>query len=140
LPFSVIGLVVLIGALGFVPFFTAAAYFANAVEAYRDARRVAGRPRLVASVLVGTILVMGAPGAVQAGVSLTLRSAIREIQKGNPAGMAKLRSFNWLGASDRLVWAYAGDGDPVRRQRIADAYRALTGEDVRVKLAQLQGD
>ena len=28
---------VLIGALGFVPFFTAAAYFANAVEAYRDA-------------------------------------------------------------------------------------------------------
>ncbi len=140
LPLSVIGLIVLIGALGFVPFLTAAAYYANAVEAYRQARRVAGGPKLVASVLVGTMLVLGAPGVVQAGVSLTLRSAIREIQMGNPAEMSKLRSLNWLGASDRLVWAYAGEWDPVRRQRIADAYRELTGEDVRVRLAQLQGD
>ncbi len=38
LPFSLIGLLLIIGALGFAPFLTAAAYSAKAVEAYRQAR------------------------------------------------------------------------------------------------------
>jgi hypothetical protein len=140
LPDSILGLMVLIGALGFVPFLTSAAYFANATEAYRDARRVAGGPRLVASAFVGALLVIGVPGVVQAGVSLAVRSAIREIADGNPAGLAKLRTLSQLGARDRLVWAYAAEYDPIRGQRIADAYKELTGEDVSVRLARLQAD
>ncbi len=72
--------------------------------------------------------------------SLAVRSAIREIAVGNSGGLAKLRAFNHLGARDRLVWAYAAEHEPIRGQRIADAYKELTGEDVNVRLARFQTD
>ncbi len=140
LPDSVVGLLVLIGALGFVPFLTAAVYFANAIEAYRDARRVAAGRRLVALVVLSALLVIGTAGAVQAGVCAAVWSAVREIAAGRPEGLAKLRAFNHLGARDGLAWAYASERDPIRQGRLAEAYRELTGEDVDLRLARFLSD
>jgi hypothetical protein len=137
LPFSVIGLMVIIGALGFVPFLTAAVYFANAVEAVRRARELARGTKLVAAVLLGAALVIGVPGALEARASLVVRSAIRDVAAGNPAGLASLRFWYRFAAGDMLVWTYADELDTIRKQRLADAYKELTGEDVESRLARL---
>jgi hypothetical protein len=137
LPFTLIGLFVIIGVLGFIPFLTAAVYYAHAVESYRQAREVAGGTRLLGSVLLGALLVIGVPGAVQARVSLTVRWAIRDVAAGDPTARARLRAWYRFAHRDRLVWAYGAERDPVRRRRLA-AYKELTGEDIESRLARIE--
>src|SRR5262249_10906066 len=105
--------------------------------AYRDARAVCGDLRSLGSLALGAILVIGMPGAVQATVSLTVRSAIRGVAVGDPTALARLRTFYRFAHRDRLVWSYSAERDPVRRKRLADAYKDLTGEDVESRLARL---
>jgi hypothetical protein len=137
LPFSLIGLLVIIGGLGFIPFVTAAVYYAHAVEAYRQAQEVSGGVRLLDSALMGAMLVVGVPGAVQAWVSLAVRWAIRDIAAGDPTALVRLRAWYRCAHRDRLVWSYAAERDPVRRRLLADAYKELTGEDVESRLARI---
>jgi hypothetical protein len=138
LPFSVIGLVAIIGLLGFVPFLTAVVYYVNAVEAYHHARKVARGQRRFGSALLGALLVIGVPGAVQALVSLAVQSAIRDLAAGKSAAMLTLRGWYRFAPRDSLVWSYAAERDPVRKQRLANAYKELNGEDVESRLARLE--
>jgi hypothetical protein len=134
LPFSLIGLFFVVGILGFVPFLTAAVYYTNAVEACRQAP---GGMRLAGSALLGALLVISVPVAAQAQVYLTVRSVIRDFAAGNPQALAKLRVWYRFAPRDSLVWSYVAEQDQVRKQRLADAYKELTGEDVESRLAQL---
>ncbi|QEH34621.1 hypothetical protein OJF2_31620 [Aquisphaera giovannonii] len=137
LPVTVVGLPLLIGVLGFIPFITAGVYFANAAAAYHEAKAVMQGPRLMGSVLLGALLVFGVPGAAQTTVSLTVRAAIRGVAEGDPAAMAKLRDWYGFAHRDRLVWAYTAEQDITRKKRLADAYRSLTGHDIESRLARL---
>ena len=137
LPFSLIGLVVLIGALGFVPLLTAFVYFANAAAAYRDARQVKEGAKPLASALLGALLAIGVPVTAQATVALAVQSAIRDVAAGKSGALARLRTWHRFAPRDSLVWSYASEPDPVRRQRLAEAYNELTGEDVESRLARL---
>jgi hypothetical protein len=138
LPFSVVGLIFIIGLLGFVPFLTAAVYYVNAVEAYRHARAFAGPKRLIGLAFLGAVFVTGVPGAVQAGVSLTVRSAIRDVAAGNSAAMSTIRAWYRFAPRDSPVWSCSAERDPVRKQRLANAYKELTGEDVESRINRLQ--
>jgi hypothetical protein len=137
LPLSLIGLMMIIGALGFVPFLTATTYCANAVEAYRHARKVAGGAGLLASAVVGALLVIGVPIAIQARVSREVQSAIRDVAAGKPRALEKLRAWYPFAPPDTLLSLCADELDFVRRQRLADAYKKLTGEDVNSVLGRL---
>lgn len=79
----------------------------------------------------------GIPGAVQAPVSLAVRSAIGDVAGGKPGALAKLRAWYRFAPRDRLVWAYAAERDLTRKRRLADAYKELTGEDVESGPARL---
>lgn len=137
LPFSLIGLFILIGILGFVPFLTAIVYAMSAIDAYRDARKVTGGARLIGSAFPGALLVIGVPSAAQAQVALALRSATRDVANGDPTALAKLRVWYRFGPADSLVWSYEAEHDPVRRQRLAKAYEELTGTDIESRRAAL---
>jgi hypothetical protein len=137
LPFSLIGLLAIIGVLGFVPLFTARVFYRNAVQGYRHAGKYLGGTRLRASTLLGAILVVGVPGAIQVGISLVVRSAIRGVVEGEPSAMNRLRAWSPFVNGDRLVRSYEAEQDPVRKERLATAYRDLTGEDVETRLAIL---
>lgn len=137
LPFSLVGLIVLIGALGLVPFLTAAVYWANAVEAYRRAVAASGGRSLLGPALLGGMLILGVPGAAQAAVSMAVRHVIRDVAAGDPTAMARLRTWLRFTSPDRLAWAYAAERDPARRKRLADAYRELTGDEVEWRLSIL---
>ncbi len=134
LPFSAIGLVILIGALGFVPFFTAFAYFVCSERAYRRAEQAMPGPRSFYAALVGVALILGIPGAAQTTASLAVRSAIHEVANGTPEAVEKLRPWYRFAHRDRLIWACSAEQDPIRRKRLADAYKQLTGEDAEPRL------
>jgi hypothetical protein len=136
LPFSLPGLVVIIGALGFVPFLTAVVYFAHSIEAYHDAR-VSGVTRVMRFALLGGLLIIGVPTVAQVGVSLAIKSAIRDVAAGNPTALAQLRAWYRFAPRNSLVWSYEAERDSVRRQRLADAYKELTGEDLESRLSRL---
>ena len=137
LPFSLIGLLVLIGALGFVPFLTATTFARNAIRAFAHARTVLGEPWAWGSMVLGAALVVGVPGAIQARVSLAVRHAIGDVARGDPTAMARLRAWYPYAHRDRLVWSYSAERDPARRERLARAYRELTGEHVEQRLSVL---
>ncbi len=137
LPFSLIGLLVLIGVLGFVPFLTATTFARNARRAFVHARSVLGEPKAMGSLILGAILVVGIPGAIQSWASLAVRHAIGDVARGDPTAMARLRAWYPYAHRDRLVWSYSAERDPAKKERLAAAYRELTGGDLEQRLHRL---
>lgn len=91
LPFSLIGLLALIGALGFAPFLTATTFARNGIRVFIHARTLTGRRRAWRSMVLGAALVVGVPGVLQSMVSLAVRHAIAEVARGDPSAMGRLR-------------------------------------------------
>ena len=134
LPFSLIGLMALIGVLGLVPLGTSFVFLRNGKNAFLLARnRMGYRPALL-SLLLGAALVFCVPGVIEARVSGVVRKAIQGIIVGVPDATAGLRRWPSFLYRDRLVWAYQGEQDAERRKRLAKAYEELCGEDIESRL------
>jgi hypothetical protein len=147
LPFAIPGVLVLgIGALGFVPLFTANVYYRQGLAAYRQAvarldelspdqadPQVARRSMFEA-LLWGAILVYALPGLIQARLSLTTRAALREAISGDDltsrAAVDRLRPYWWVADFDPMRRAYRQERDQSRRKRLSQDYRRLTGGDI----------
>jgi hypothetical protein len=140
LPFSLLGLILFIGVLGFTPFFTGFVYLRNGARAARLARNsLSFGANFVGSLVVGAALVFSLPAVAGAGVSRFVNSSVEALLAGR-----ELSEFEWgaLRAAcfvndaelDRLVSAYAGETDPARKAHLDALYRALTGGDVRRRL------
>ncbi len=130
LPFSLIGLMALIGALGLVPLFTAYVYFRNALRVYRHARTLGVGARLWAAIILGMTLALGIPGVIEVQVSRIVRSSIRDIADGKLAGVGTLRFWFRSGYWHLMVESYRGEADQARKERLEQAFRTLTGEDI----------
>jgi hypothetical protein len=147
LPFAVPGLLVFgIGALGFVPLFTANVYYRHGLAAYRQAvARLDEQPHgqadpqvarrsMFEALLWGAILVYALPGLIQARLSLTTRAALREVISGDDlasrAAVDRLRPYWWVADLDPMRRAYQQERDQTRRKRLSRDYRQLTGNDI----------
>lgn len=137
LPFSLIGLFAVVGVLGFTPLFTAYVFLRNGIRALRLARPRSGFWRLRSSLLLGVVLAVGIPGAIQAQVSWAARSAISGIVRGEPNATAMLRRWHAIVYGDSLVRAYQVEQDQVRKGRLAKAYKDLCGEDLETRFRLL---
>lgn len=143
LPFSVLGLfLALIGLLGFMPFMTAFVFLRNAVGAFRRAHH--GRLALIVTGLVGMAVAGSVPCAAQHYVTRQTSRAIAQLQSADPAaateGLAALKRMRFLAHPDKLVNAYGSTSDPAHRERLASAYKALTGADIEDRAAELWDD
>jgi hypothetical protein len=144
LPLSVVGLLFLVGALGFVPFLTALVYLRVGVRALRlvlGGDEAAGRA--TAWVTLGLLFTLVAPAAAQHGARRAVTSAFVEALAGRDLSAPKRTATRALakasGATfDEAVWAYGRETDPVRRARLAKAYADVTGGDIETRLARLQ--
>src|SRR5262249_32640562 len=140
LPFSLIGLSIGIGALGFSPFVTAFVFLRNAVRAFRRC----GEEDSAVSVWsgLGLILFFALPWAAHAYADHETRRAVAMVRSGGPdeamRGMSLLRSLRPLANVDRLVLAYESEEDKGCRGRLAAAYHELTGGDIRHRLVILR--
>jgi hypothetical protein len=143
LPFSVIGLMFLVGALGFSPLLAAFVYWRNGRRALRaSATRLEGTRRALA-LAFGATLALGAPAYAHLRVARAVSHAVEQLTAGDEAqalaATRRLKVFGWLAPVefDSLARAYAREPDAAKKARLAHAYRELTGGEVGDRLSLL---
>lgn len=143
LPYSVIGLVLVIGVLGFIPFLTAFAYFRIGWRAFRSSEDTTPTNSPIIPLLVGAILSLALPALVSVYISRTTTNSIDALLHGD-AKQAELavNHLKWLPfipqqSLDSLVNAYMSERDPVRKETLKKSYQSLTGEDLERRAAIL---
>ena len=79
LPFSVMGLILLIGVLGFTPFFSGAVYLRNAAWAFRAAQPFLEKRVVISSFLLAAVFSVAVPWTV----NMHIKRELDRIQSGN---------------------------------------------------------
>jgi hypothetical protein len=141
MPFSLMGLMLGIGILGFTPFVTAIVYLRNASRARQNSALVGGS--YVAAVLLGCVLALGAPGLLSVTIHDLAARSVDDIIHGDyqqtAAATHRLRRLRYLDGAelDRIVDTYSREADPARKQSLGDSYHAITGEDIEARIRSL---
>jgi hypothetical protein len=139
LPFSVIGLMVLIGVFGFTPFLTAAVYLRHGTHVVRAAAAQRGTVRTAAGVLAGVLPATLPHALVQRELDRMAAEAVPLVladpaRAGDFPVLATAAEWNLVATSafDPIVRSYlAAHDDQDRRDVLERAYEALTGRDMR---------
>ncbi|HEX8722579.1 MAG TPA: hypothetical protein VF736_18325 [Pyrinomonadaceae bacterium] len=144
LPLSLLGLLVVVGVLGFTPFVTGVVYLRNGLRAAAQCRTEGAlRAGTTAAIAFGFVFALGAPLAARVSMRHVLEAALADVRGGRQVPRAKARLMRAASAvagpssSDGMVWEYSSEPDPVRRARLAKAYAELTGEQIEERLAVL---
>lgn len=135
-PFSILGLIFIIGILGVIPFLAAWAYQRIAVQLLRF-----GLPGWYGrrQFWLGLLLMLVVPLGGQVYATRRIDSASQALIAGQPErrqeAIASLRSAFWCSLScyDQLVLPYMREGDPDRKVALADAYREITGGSLEMR-------
>jgi hypothetical protein len=134
LPFSLLGMLFLIGFIGFVPFLTAFVYFRNALLAINSMGLSLNRALLVASVLFGAFLIISISVAVQWKTTQIVTQAMDDVLSQDPTlsqtAIERLENLQWLINTDEIVWKYEKEPDKSRKENLARAYKEITGENI----------
>jgi cytochrome bd-type quinol oxidase subunit 2 len=143
LPLTLIGLLVIIGVLGFVPFVTGFVYLRNAIRAISRGAALERR-NLVAKIVVSAVLVIGLPAFAHWGVKRVVTQSIDQILSGDSGSAEeaarRVRFFSPLADTaslDRLVLEYDQESDNERKERLEKAYMEITGERIHTRLSVL---
>ncbi|HZH31395.1 MAG TPA: hypothetical protein VEY11_11590 [Pyrinomonadaceae bacterium] len=143
LPLSLLGLAFGIGVLGFTPFVTAVIYGRNARRALCAGRARMPRAALCVTLALGAAVPFGAPAFAQWRVRRMIERSLAEVIGGDEtrarAAGRRLGLLSRLveGEFDELARAYGRETDPARKQRLARAYRDITGGDIERRLLVL---
>jgi len=143
LPLSIIGLTVaVIAILGFTPLVTAFVYIRNAIRSFLQSRTQATRSRSVAALALATAVTVAIPAAASWQASRMVASSMEQILRGDETStndaIDKLRYLRWCADMDPIVLAYEDETDPARKERLAEAYKEITGQDVEGRLGVLR--
>ncbi len=138
-PLTFIGLIMLVGVLGFVPFLTAFVYLRNGLRAIAQANLTLPRFQLVGSVLLGAVLAIGIPVIAQQQLTQIVNESMAQILRNDDqsvdGAIGRAKYFKWLIDTRPILLAYEKETDPVRKERLAKAYKELEGEDAETDLA-----
>jgi hypothetical protein len=140
LPFSLLGLMLFIGVLGFSPFLAALVYWRNGRLARRESARflTAGQRKWLP--VAAGVLALALPALAQLEVSRLVARLLPELAGADAAraeaAARRLRLVGWIADADLdgLVWDYARETDAARKDRLARAYRQATGGDIEHRL------
>jgi len=138
LPLTFLGTFILgVGLLGLSPFLSAVVVGRRARMAYREATGT----RRLASAIVGFAMFFALAAAAQFGASVALNGAVRDISLGQPASteraIARLVRWSPLLDLDQLVPVWLDETDTPKKERIAAAYRQLTGTSIEERAESL---
>lgn len=140
-PLSVVGLLMIIGVLGFTPFFTSFAYLRNSVRALNRAKAKLNRSKLAAFLLLGAMLVSSLPVLANWQIGRLVTRSMDDLLRGDvylaESAIQRLRYVGWAADLDQLVLAYSRETDQVRKNNLARAYKEITGNDIETRLAIL---
>jgi len=142
-PLTIMGLVIGVGVLGFVPFITALVYLRNGIRAIKQAKARMPRFSLVASLLLGAGLITGIPLAAQWKTSQMVSESMAVILQGDnqaatDRAINRLQSVKWLVDKNQVFQTYQQATDIDYKKRLARLYAAITGETVEQRLMRMQ--
>ena len=139
LPFSLIGLIVLIGALGFTPLLTAFVFLRNGVRTARIKSPCVTRTSRLMVGIMTAMLVIALPLLVSWQVERVISASVDQLiladAHQSEEAVRQLRWFRFVPDKYRrkIAIAHANSTDPVRRQTLNEAYRNITGEDLELR-------
>jgi len=140
LPYSLFGLIFLIGVAGFTPFLTGLVYLRNGIRGLRaHERNSAFESRFLIAAATATIAV-ALPVFVSMQVSQTVTTSIDALVSGNvqqgTAAVNRLKLLPFIPADDlrRMVLAFGTETDPAKKELLKQSYKELTGEDIEDRL------
>jgi hypothetical protein len=140
LPFTLIGLFLIIGIFGFTPFLTGLVYWRNGRSAFQLAQNHFVDSSWIGPVAAGWVLALGVPAGVNFIASQFVSQSMNAVLYANPqsADMAvdqiKYLRFFAQPEVDRLVSAYAVESEHSRKEELKRRYLRLTGEDIDARL------
>jgi hypothetical protein len=135
LPITLLGLVILIGVVGFTPFLTSFVYLRTGVRALkRQQTNALFRSRFLLGVATA-LLSVAMPALVSHEVSKTISRSINQIVYGNPKeAQAAVGRLKWMHVSatalTQLVDAYRNETHSEKRAVLKAYYKELTGEEI----------
>lgn len=141
-PITLLGLIFIIGILGFVPFFTGFVYLRNAIRAVDLANTYLRMPALVGAVVIGLLIAAGLPAIGEFAVSRIVTQSLNQILTQQDAlsceeAVQRIKFLGWTTDMDQLVRAYEIEPGLERKQRLASAYKSITDSDIDDRLAIL---
>lgn len=144
LPYSIFGLIIVIGVFGLTPFLTAFVYLRNGLRAFRKIQSTQNKNLLVGTMALGVICVIGIPLAINLKTSDLVSQSVHIIIHSNKqeeidSAINKLQSAFWCSDScyDQIVWSYSEEDDETKRKILSSAYLKLTGRSIEDRLRQL---
>jgi hypothetical protein len=142
LPITFLGLFIIIGVLGFVPFFTGFVYLRNAIRAIGSANPFIGRSAVAAATSVGLLFAAGLPAAGEFAISSIVKRSMNQIlAHEDPASfevaVQRIKRVRWAVDRNLLVRAYEAEPNQERKSRLARAYKEITGEEIEYRLRVL---
>ena len=135
LPFTLLGLIILIGIVGFTPFLTAFVYLRTGIRALRSQQRnVLFESRFLLAVLTA-LLSVALPVLISYQVSTTISAGLDQILYGNPQeAEIAVNRLKWLPVSwsqrREIVIAYDNETSSEKKDVLKRRYKELTGEDI----------
>jgi hypothetical protein len=139
LPYSLLGLLFVIGLAGFTPFLTAFVYFRNGVRALNRATGVRVELK-AAGALLAVAIVIGLPAIISYEVEVTVLQSVDELLNGDAAtAQAAVNRLRWLpfipeDSLDSVLQAYQREQDSKKKEILKKYYRDVTGEDIEHRL------
>jgi len=140
LPYSSIALVLLIGALGFIPFLTAFVYLRVGWRALKHEAQPVDRS-MINGLLVGAIIALVVPALLSLYVARSASKSIDTILHGDSQqaenAVAHLRWLPFVPQQnlEPLINAYLVETDINRKEIIKNSYQVLAGENIENRLA-----
>lgn len=140
-PLTLIGILFVIGLLGFVPFITGFVYLRNALRAISHGGPAASQSPRVATVLFSAVIAIGLPASAQWTVTEIVKQSIAEILDQNSGSVdvpvARIKRLHLVVDTDRIVREYEKESNMVLRERLGRAYKGITGEEIDRRLRVL---
>lgn len=134
LPLTIIGLSWVIELLGFTSLVAGFVYCRNAVRSLNESRRCTTKAQSVQLLLLAFGLAVALPALWNFQAARAVTISMEQILQGDegsiPEAASMLRDLRWYADPDRILAMYERETDPIRRRRLAKAFKIITGEDL----------
>jgi hypothetical protein len=140
LPITLFGLLFLIGVFGFIPFVTAFVYLRNGAHAFQSTTRPLNYFGTIATLILCASFMFGVSTLVHLKCNTMLAQSLQLIVTDEPTESA-IRVVKYLASTedaDAIVWAYSKEKNPKQRGRMGIAYYKITGNDIQIRLDELE--
>lgn len=130
IPFSLLGLIILIGILGFTPLFSSVVYLRNALRAFRASKPFYAKKILTYSAVLGGIFSLVVPYVINAEIKKTLDGMIGGDVQTIHTNANRLKYLSPLVNFDKLGGRYCGSPNSEEHQALTEKYRQLAGKNI----------